>query len=63
MFSLFGMALGGWMSGKVFDLTGSYHAAFLNGIGWNLVNVSIAAFLLFRTLRQPAGRVSASPAR
>jgi MFS family permease len=32
MFTLFGMALGGWMSGKVFDLTGSYHAAFLNGI-------------------------------
>ena len=63
MFSLFGMALGGWMSGKVFDLTGSYHAAFLNGIGWNLVNVSIAAFLLFRTLRRPADRVFASPAR
>jgi hypothetical protein len=33
MFTLFGMALGGWMSGKVFDLTGSYHAAFINGIG------------------------------
>lgn len=48
MFTLFGMALGGWMSGKVFDLTGSYHAAFLNGIGWNLLNVSIAAMLLFR---------------
>ena len=32
MCTLFGMALGGWMSGKVFDLTGSYHAAFLNGI-------------------------------
>ncbi len=63
MFTLFGMALGGWMSGKVFDLTGSYHAAFLNGIAFNLVNVSIAAFLLFRTLRRPAGRVSASPAR
>src|SRR5439155_21650294 len=35
MATLFGMALGGWMSGKVFDLTGSYHAAFINGIGWN----------------------------
>ena len=46
MFTLFGMALGGWMSGKVFDLTGSYHAAFLNGIAWNLVNLSIALFLL-----------------
>src|SRR6478736_7542026 len=46
MFTLFGMALGGWMSGKVFDLTGSYHAAFLNGIAWNLLNLSIAFFLL-----------------
>ena len=51
MATLFGMALGGWMSGKVFDLTGSYHAAFLNGIGWNLLNVSIASFLLFRLYR------------
>jgi MFS family permease len=48
MFTLFGMALGGWMSGKIFDVTGSYHAAFLNGIGWNLLNVSIAALLTFR---------------
>ena len=63
MFSLFGMALGGWMSGKVFDLTGSYHAAFVNGIGWNLLNLCIASFLLFRLyqlrLRTPAGPVSA----
>jgi len=51
MFTLFGMALGGWMSGKVFDLTGSYHAAFLNGIGWNLLNLSIASFLLLRLYR------------
>jgi MFS family permease len=58
MFTLFGMALGGWMSGKVFDLTGSYHAAFLNGIGWNLVNVSIAAFLLFRVSRMRRGGVA-----
>ena len=49
MFTLFGMALGGWMSGKVFDLTGSYHAAFLNGIAWNALNISIALFLLART--------------
>jgi MFS family permease len=51
MFTLFGMALGGWMSGKVFDLTGSYHAAFLNGIGWNLLNMTIAFGLLMRTRR------------
>lgn len=43
-----GMALGGWMSGKVFDLTGSYHAAFINGIGWNLLNLVIVVFLLLR---------------
>jgi MFS family permease len=49
MATLFGMALGGWMSGAVFDLTGSYRAAFVNGIAWNLVNVSIVAFLLYRT--------------
>jgi MFS family permease len=48
MATLFGMALGGWMSGKVFDLTGSYHAAFINGIGWNLVNLTIVVFLLWR---------------
>ncbi|MDM0043270.1 MFS transporter [Variovorax dokdonensis] len=51
MCTLFGMALGGWMSGKVFDLTGSYQAAFINGIGWNLLNMSIAFGLLMRTRR------------
>ena len=48
--TLFGMALGGWMSGAIFDLTGSYRAAFLNGIAWNLVNVSIATWLLRRSI-------------
>jgi MFS family permease len=46
MATLFGMALGGWMSGLIFDLTGSYQAAFLNGLVWNLVNVSIVIWLL-----------------
>jgi MFS family permease len=46
--TLFGMALGGWMSGAIFDLTGSYDAAFLNGIAFNLVNMSIAFWLLRR---------------
>ena len=48
MATLFGMALGGWMSGAVFDLTGSYRAAFVNGIAWNLLNLSIVLFLLHR---------------
>ena len=51
MATLLGMAVGGWMSGKVFDLTGSYHAAFINGIGWNLLTVSIASWLYWRVTR------------
>ena len=55
MCTLFGMALGGWMSGKVFDLTGSYHAAFINGALWNALNLSIALFLLWRVRRAGGG--------
>jgi MFS family permease len=44
--TVFGMALGGWISGVVYDLTGSYQAAFLNGILWNLLNLGIAVGLL-----------------
>ncbi len=51
MATLFGMALGGWMSGAIFDASGSYRAAFLNGIGWNLLNVGIVLFLLARAKR------------
>jgi len=51
MATLVGMALGGWMSGKIFDLTGSYHAAFINGIAWNLLNLTIAVFLYWRYRR------------
>jgi MFS family permease len=47
-----GMALGGWMSGAIFDLTDSYRAAFVNGFAWNLLNMGIALWLLRRlTLR------------
>ncbi len=54
MCTLLGMALGGWMSGKVFDLTGSYHAAFINGIAFNVLNGVIAFALLRRVQRQAA---------
>ena len=54
MATLLGMALGGWMSGVIFDLTGSYRAAFVNGLLWNLVNVSIAIWLLMRPGRRLA---------
>lgn len=51
MATVIGMALGGWLSGEIYDLTGSYQAAFLNGIGWNLLNMSIALWLLFGQLK------------
>jgi len=54
MATLFGMALGGWMSGEIFDLAGSYRAAFANGLAWNLLNVTIAAWLLLRSGRRLA---------
>jgi len=54
MATLFGMALGGWMSGVIFDITGSYKAAFGNGILFNLVNVTIAVWLLRRSTARPA---------
>ncbi len=60
MATLFGMALGGWMSGAVFDLTGSYRAAFVNGIGWNLLNLAIVGFLLFRVKAMTTARTAMS---
>jgi MFS family permease len=48
MTSMLGMALGGWLSGLIFDLTGSYSAAFLNGLGFNAVNGAIVLWLLSR---------------
>lgn len=48
MCTMFGMALGGWMSGKIFDLTGSYQMAMINGMAWNLLNLAIAGFLFWR---------------
>ncbi len=57
--TLLGMALGGYLSGAIFDLTGSYNAAFVNGIAWNFLNVAIATFLLRRSLpSRPAGAMA-----
>jgi MFS family permease len=54
MATLFGMALGGWLPGWIFDMTGSYRAAFVNGLAWNLVATGIAAFLIVRAHRHSA---------
>ncbi len=53
MATVFGMALGGWMSGAIFDLTGSYRAAFINGLAWNLVNLTIVLWLMRISSRAP----------
>jgi MFS family permease len=57
MSTIAGMALGGWLSGAIFDLTGSYWQAFAHGLAWNVLNGAIATFLLMR-----ARRLRAAPA-
>lgn len=59
--TLAGMALGGWMSGKIYDFTGSYQAALLNGIAFNMLNILIAAWLLYR-LNGSRRRIAAAAA-
>ena len=59
MATIAGMALGGWMSGWIYDMTGSYELAFINGIIWNAANISIMLVILFsgrpgKTLRPAA---------
>jgi predicted MFS family arabinose efflux permease len=54
MATLFGMAFGGWISGVIFDATGSYSAAFANGALWNVLNLCIAIALLMRGARRVA---------
>ena len=56
MATVAGMALGGWMSGEIYDLTGSYAYAFLNGIAWNVLNLGIAFWLLIG--RRPGPRMA-----
>lgn len=51
MATLLGMALGGWVAGALYDLTGDYDAAFLNGIAWNALNLFIVSVLLLRARR------------
>ena len=46
--SVFGMSFGGWVSGVIFDSTGSYAAAFMNGLAWNALNITIVVGLLVR---------------
>ncbi len=54
MATLMGMAFGGWLSGWIYDLTGSYHTAFLNGIAWNVFNIVVMSMVWWRTHRPAA---------
>ncbi|MGJ8626864.1 MAG: MFS transporter [Sulfitobacter sp.] len=60
MATILGMALGGWMSGQIYDLTGSYQWAFINGIIWNGLNIAIMLWLLNRS-RPRAPRMATQP--
>ena len=56
--TILGMALGGWMSGEIYDLTGSYTLAFVNGIAWNVMNMAIVLSVLWRTRTPKAPRLA-----
>ncbi len=60
MMTILGMALGGWMSGWIYDVTGNYQLAFVNGILWNGLNIAILLLLLLRS--RAAQRQSTSAA-
>ena len=49
MATILGMALGGWLSGVTYDLSGSYTLAFVNGIIWNSANIAIITWLISRS--------------
>ena len=48
LFTFAGMALGGWMAGALYDLTGSYTASFINAVAFNVLNAAIVVFLARR---------------
>ena len=52
--SVVGMSFGGYISGVIFDATGSYAAAFMNGLGWNALNITIIFSLLLRARQRLA---------
>ncbi len=49
MATIMGMALGGWVSAWIYDLSGSYQLAFINGIVWNGLNIGVMLWLLMRS--------------
>ncbi|MGJ8597187.1 MFS transporter [Sulfitobacter sp.] len=59
MATIMGMALGGWLSGVIYDVSGSYTLAFVNGIIWNGLNIGIILWLISRSRpRMPRAAVA-----
>ena len=58
--TVMGMAVGGWLSGLIYDLTHSYQAAFINGIGWNFINIFVMLFILLKTRKTLEQRTAAA---
>jgi MFS family permease len=56
--TVLGMAQGGWLSGVIFDYTGSYQLAFLHGVAWNVLNMAIAFFLLLKRMRPQSPKLA-----
>ncbi len=58
--TVLGMALGGWLSGVIYDYTGSYQMAFLHGVAWNVLNMAIAFFLLLKRMKPQTPKLAAA---
>jgi MFS family permease len=50
-FAAAGMALGGWLGGAIYDLTGTYRWAFLTGFGFNVMNLALIGMVWLRQVR------------
>jgi MFS family permease len=60
--TIFGMAFGGYVSGVIFDATHSYRMAFANGVLWNILNLAVVGWLLWRRRRLSPAAVLAGRA-
>jgi len=60
MATIFGMSLGGWLSGVIYDVTGSYQAAFMHGVAWNLLNIALMLLILWRVTKPERPRRAAA---
>ena len=58
-----GMALGGWLGGWIFDLSGHYQWAFVAGVVFNLGNLALICFLMWFAGARPVDGANGSKDR